>query len=76
MIRVWNLSDYPGFRLNQSIYTPFNNEREHVLPQDMMVWIYGLEEVEVNNFSLKKFNEKTITIIYLDAFNYWLLSAK
>jgi hypothetical protein len=70
IIRVWNLSTYPGFRINHTVYTTFQQEKEHVLPQDMKVFVYGVEDIPVQNFCVKSLNDKTITAIYLDAFNY------
>lgn len=70
VIRIWNVSNYPGFRLNQPIYSPFCHERDHVLPQEMMVWLYGLEEIEITNLQINSVSFSAVTAIYVDAFNY------
>lgn len=31
VIRIWNVTSYPGFKLNQPFYSPYFEEREHVL---------------------------------------------
>lgn len=70
VIRMWNLMSYPGFRLNQPIYSAYPQEKEHLIPADTMLWIYGIEQIAILNFSIKKLNGSHVTVIYLDAYNY------
>ena len=41
-----------------------------MLSQEMMVWLYGLEEIQITNQQYSQYNIDSITTIYLDAFNY------
>jgi len=68
---VLNKNGFNGFRLTDSRYTPFPHEQEYLMMEGYYVYVLDIvQNVQIANTNgdMIKYNNKKITVVYLQSY--------
>ena len=68
---IRNYEGFDGFRLNSKRYSVYPGEQEYLLMEGFIVYVLGIEDkFTIKNKFLAKYNSKTVTVIYLQDYEF------